>query len=33
MMKKESNPERLRRMQEALSSYWSVEAAKNQREN
>jgi len=33
MMKKESNPERLRRMQEALSSYWSAEIAKNQRGN
>jgi hypothetical protein len=29
MMKKESNPERLRRMQEALSTYWSAEVAKN----
>jgi hypothetical protein len=33
MMKKESNPERLRRMREALSSYWSAEVAKNQRGN
>src|SRR5882724_9484564 len=33
MMKKESNPERLRQMQEALSSYWSAEVAKNQRGN
>jgi len=33
MMKKESNSERLRRMQEALSSYWSAEIAKNQRGN
>lgn len=31
LMKKESNPERLRRMQEALNSYWSAEVAKNQR--
>ena len=29
MMKKESNPERLRRLQETLSSYWSAEVAKN----
>jgi len=29
LMKKESNPERLRRMQEALNSYWSTEIAKN----
>jgi hypothetical protein len=29
MMKKESNPERLRRIQETLSSYWSAEVAKN----
>jgi len=33
MMKKESNPERLRRMRVALSSYWSAEVAKNQRGN
>lgn len=31
MMKKESNAERLRLMQEALNSYWSAEVAKNQR--
>jgi hypothetical protein len=29
MMKKESNPERWRRMQEALSTYWSAEVVKN----
>jgi hypothetical protein len=29
MMKKESNPERLRQLQETLSSYWSAEVAKN----
>ena len=29
MMKKESNPARVRRMQEALSTYWSAEVAKN----
>lgn len=30
MMKKESNPERLRGLQETLSSYWSAEVTKNQ---
>ena len=29
MMKKEPNPARVRRLQEALSTYWSVEVAKN----
>src|SRR6267142_1819076 len=29
LIKKESNPERLRRMQEALNSYWSTEIAKD----
>ena len=31
MMKKEPNPARVRRLQEALNSYWSAEVAKNQR--
>jgi hypothetical protein len=31
MMKKEPNPARVRRLQEALNSYWSTEVAKNQR--
>jgi hypothetical protein len=31
MMKKEPRPARLRRLQEALDSYWSTEVAKNQR--
>jgi len=31
MMKEEPNPVRVRRLQEALNSYWSAEVAKNQR--
>ena len=31
MMKKEPSPARLRRLQEALNSYWTTEVAKNQR--
>src|SRR6266404_509645 len=33
MMKKEPNPARVRRLQEALNSYWSTEVAKNRRGN
>jgi hypothetical protein len=31
MMKKEPNPAKVRRLQEALNTYWSAEVAKNQR--
>jgi hypothetical protein len=33
MMKKESDPERSRRIQESLNSFWSAEVAKNQSRN